>query len=134
MTACRWVSVKDVASPVVPSTLSPSQPLARRKRARAIERAQSGSPAPSQAVATAAITPPSLDSFISVSAIWLASAADAVGRERRHVDEISILCGQTNDLHRAVEADQQRPDHGGAAKLLDHFGGDCRRVECRDDQ
>src|SRR5262252_3830256 len=126
MTRRRCSSENDVASPVVPSTLSPSQPLARRKRARAVERAQSGSPVPSQAVATAAITPPSLDSFISVPAIWSASAADAVGRKRRHVDEISILRGQADDLHRTVEADQQRTDHGGAAKLLDHFGGDRR--------
>src|SRR5262249_45992374 len=52
------------------------------------------------------------------------SPTDTIGRERRHVDEIGVLCGQTNDLHRAIEAHQQRPDHGGAAKLLDHFGGD----------
>src|SRR5262249_51168317 len=98
--------------------------LSRRKRASAIERAQSGAPPPSHAVATAAITPPSLDSFISVSAIWSVSAADAVGRECRHVDEIGILRRQADDLHGAVEPDQQRPDHGGAAKLLDHLGRD----------
>ena len=42
---------------MVPSTLSPSQPLSRRKRASATERAQSGSPVASIAVAIAAITP-----------------------------------------------------------------------------
>src|SRR5580704_15438280 len=57
MTRRRCSSENEVASPVVPSTLSPSQPVSRRKRASAVERAQSGSPLSSTAVATAAITP-----------------------------------------------------------------------------
>src|ERR1700691_2404316 len=105
MTIWRCASAYDVASPVVPSTLSPSQPWSRRKRASATERGQSGSPAPSLAVATAAITPLSLVLVISVSEIWRGSSADAVRRERRHVDEIGILGGQAHDLHRAVETD-----------------------------
>src|ERR1700733_1783422 len=60
MTRLRCSSDNEVASPVVPSTLSPSQPLARRKRASAVERALSGSPLSSIAVVMAAITPPSV--------------------------------------------------------------------------
>src|SRR5580700_3961672 len=66
MTRLRCSSENEVASPVVPSTLSPSQPLASRKRASAVERALSGSPLSSIAVVMAAITPPSV--FVVVMA------------------------------------------------------------------
>src|ERR1700684_1522636 len=66
MTRLRWSSENEVASPVGPSTLSPSQPLASRKRASAVERALSGSPLSSIAVVMAAITPPSV--FVVVMA------------------------------------------------------------------
>src|SRR6516162_9819159 len=65
MTRRRWSSENEVASPVVPRTLSPSQPLARRKRASATDRTPSGSPLPSTAVAIAAITPSSDLVFVS---------------------------------------------------------------------
>jgi hypothetical protein len=42
---------------VVPSTFSPSQPVSSRKRASWVERAASGAPVSSTAVATAAMTP-----------------------------------------------------------------------------
>ena len=57
MTALRCSSENDVASPVVPSTFSPSQPVSSRKRASLVERAASGAPLSSTAVATAAMTP-----------------------------------------------------------------------------
>ena len=36
----------------------------------------------------------------------------------------SFSVAERHDLHRPVEADQQRPDHGGAAQLLQHLGRD----------
>ena len=44
------------------------------------------------------------------------------------------LAPERNDLHRLFEADDQRPDHGGAAKLLQHAGRDRGGVERRHDQ
>src|SRR5271154_7451444 len=67
MTRLRWSSENEVASPVVPSTLSPSQPLPSRKRAIAVERALSGSPLSSIAVVMAAITPPSVFVVVMVT-------------------------------------------------------------------
>src|SRR5665811_2426722 len=52
-----------------------------------------------------------------------ASAADIIGGQRRHVDQLIVLGAELHDLNRAVEAYQQRPDHGGAAQLLQHLGG-----------
>ena len=68
-------SENDVASPVVPSTLRPSHPLSRRNRASAVERALSGSPLLSTAVAIAAMTPASP---LLVTLILLAAAAASV--------------------------------------------------------
>src|SRR5271169_4421939 len=114
MTVLRCASENEVASPVVPSTLRPSQPLLRRKCASAVARPQSGSPLPSTAVAIAAMTPRRACLVMSASRHvtsgygGAASPADAVGGERRHVDEVAVLGREADDLHRAVEADQQR--------------------------
>src|SRR5580700_4235662 len=77
MTRLRWSSENEVASPVVPKTLSPSQPLPSRKRASAVERALSGSPLPSSAVVMAAITPLSVFVVVMVTQYrsFLAAAA-----------------------------------------------------------
>ena len=39
------------------------------------------------------------------------SPADIEARQRRHVDDVGILGAERHDLHRLVEADDQRPDH-----------------------
>src|SRR3974390_776850 len=122
MTRRRWSSEKEVASPVVPRTLSPSQPLARRKRASAVERSQSGMPPVPTAVAIAAMTPSSLLSFLLP--FMSASPAHVEGCERRHVGKLGIVGRERNDLNRPVEADQDRTDHGGAAKHLEQLCGD----------
>src|ERR1700730_15035084 len=67
MTRLRWSSENEVASPVVPKTLSPSQPLPSRKRASAVERALSGSPLSSIGVVMAAITPLSVFGVVMVT-------------------------------------------------------------------
>src|SRR5215470_7736572 len=101
MTVWRCASENEVASPVVPSTLRPSQPLSRRKRASLVARAQSGSPVWSIAVAIAAITPPSVGAGIGVSLVAaLESAADVVRGEPRHVDEFAVGGRQADDLDR----------------------------------
>src|SRR5215510_10771738 len=110
MTRLRCASENEVASPVVPSTLSPSQPLSSRKRASFVARGMSGSPAASTGVAIAAITPRSADSGIVL--LLYESAADVERGEARHADELGIGRRQPDDLHRPVEPDQQRPDHG----------------------
>ena len=51
----------EVASPVVPSTFNPSQPLSSRERASFVARAKSGAPLSSIGVATAAMTPARVD-------------------------------------------------------------------------
>src|SRR6185437_1517873 len=51
------------------------------------------------------------------------SPADVIGGECRHVDELSVVGGQRHDLHRTVEADQHRTDHGSAAEFPQHLGG-----------
>src|SRR5436190_11507594 len=122
ITPLRCSSENDVASPVVPSTLRPLQPVSSRNRASLTERAASGAPASSTAVATAAMTPESFLFAIKLS-------ADVVGRERGHVDQIGVLRGQVDDLNRIVEADEQRTDYRGAAQLLQHLGRDRRRME-----
>src|SRR6476660_8873951 len=137
MTRLRCSSENDVASPVVPSTFNPSQPLASRKRASAVERAQSGSPLSSTAVAMAAITPCSL-----LVVIWLlqdpewrpteklappsvlSSSADIERRERRHIDELGVIGRERHDLHRPVKPNQDRPDDRGAAQFLQQLGRD----------
>ena len=53
---------------------------------------------------------------------------------RRHVDDVRILGVEGDDLHRLVEADEQRADDGGAAEFLQHLGRDRGRVERRHDQ
>ena len=67
MTRLRCSSENEVASPVVPNTLSPSQPVSSRKRASAVERVLSGSPLSSIAVVMAAITPPSVFVVVMVT-------------------------------------------------------------------
>src|SRR5262249_10448434 len=57
ITPLRSSTEKEVASPVVPRTLRPSQPLLSRKRARLTARLRSGAPFSSIGVAMAAITP-----------------------------------------------------------------------------
>src|SRR5260370_2547789 len=57
MTAMRCLTDWDVASPVVPSRFSPSQPPASRRPALATSRSRSGSPVSRKGVAMAAITP-----------------------------------------------------------------------------
>src|SRR5579863_7006442 len=52
------------------------------------------------------------------------SPADVIGGDRRHVDELSVVRRQRHDLYRTIEPDQHRTDHGGAAKLHQHLGGD----------
>ena len=47
---------------------------------------------------------------------------------------LRVVGGERHDLHRAIEADQERADHGGAAKLHQHFGRDRGGVERRHDQ
>src|SRR6516164_9805390 len=104
MTVLRCASENEVASPVVPSTLRPSQPLLSRKCASAVARPQSGSPLPSTAVAIAAMTPRRACLVMSVSRIsraipsGAALPADAVGGQRRRVDEVAVLGGEADDL------------------------------------
>ena len=68
---------------MVPSTLSPSQPLSRRNFASATQRAQSGSPVPSVAVAIAAITPPIIDPMVSRSTFCFSYASVFLARIER---------------------------------------------------
>src|SRR5436189_1357103 len=89
ITPLRCSSENDVASPVVPRTLRPLQPVSSRNRASLTERAASGAPASSTAVATAAMTPESFLFAIKLS-------ADVVGREGGHVDQIGVLRGQVD--------------------------------------
>ena len=52
------------------------------------------------------------------------SAADIVGRDGRHVDDVGVLGGHGSDLDRLVEANQQRADDRRTAQFLQHLGGD----------
>src|SRR5690606_17500868 len=52
-----------------------------------------------------------------------------VSGDRRHIDDVGILGVQRYDLHRLVEADQQRANNGRAAQFLQHLGRDRRRVK-----
>src|SRR4029077_12497531 len=99
MTRLRCSSENEVASPVVPSTFNPSQPLASRKRASATERAQSGSPCASTAVAMAAITPRSLS---VISTPRGASPAHIERRDGGHIDELGVVGGKRHDLPQPV--------------------------------
>jgi len=94
--------------------IEPVEPWSRRKRARAIDGAQSGSPAPSQAVATPQSRRPAWTLSYRLRDIGRISR-DAIGRERRHVTR-SYPGGQANDLHER----SRRPaaaDHGGRQAL-----------------
>src|SRR5580700_4443617 len=109
MTRLRCSSENEVASPVVPSTLSPSQPLSSRKRANAVERAVSGSPLLSIAVVMAAITPPSVLVVVMATscALFLAAGPGAVDSQRE------ALPGKPRSMHH---------DGGlGHAFVLDQF-------------
>ena len=53
--------------------------------------------------------------------------ADIEGGERRHVHDVGILSRERYELHRLVETDDQRSDHGRAAELLQQFRSDRRR-------
>src|SRR3954469_15998671 len=121
----------EVASPVVPSTLRPSQPLSSRKRASLVARATSGAPSSVTGVATAAMTPESVlvTVLLTIGSPYVPLAADVICRQCRHVDQLIVLGAELHDLHRPVEADQKRSDHGGAAQLLQHLGRDRGRVE-----
>src|SRR3954468_3803801 len=110
MTAMRSSRENEVASPVVPSTLRPSQPLSSRKRASLAARATSGAPSSVTGVATAAITPESV--LLTVGSPYVLLAADVIRRQRRHVDELVVFRPELHDLHRPVEPDQKRTDHG----------------------
>src|ERR1043166_5835957 len=106
MTRLRCAVENEVASPVVPSTLRPSQPLSSRNRANLVARAESGSPVGAAGVVIAANTPVRrafgtgglLVGWASLSR----SAAYVIGGERRHIDELGIGRRQVYNLHRHV--------------------------------
>src|SRR5512135_943842 len=98
----RSSRVNEVASPVVPSTLRPSQPLSSRKRASLTARAKSGLPSSATGVATAAITP---ERVLLTFASPFRLTTDVICRQRRHVDQLVVLGAQLHDLHRPVEPD-----------------------------
>src|SRR5215471_16020981 len=121
MTRLRCSSENEVASPVVPSTFSPSQPLSSRKRASAVERAQSGSPLSSTAVAMAAMTPCSLSLMLSPwkpdYPLTLNAASAAMLTSCASLAESGTICtGRSSPTDWA--------DDGGAAQLLQQLGRD----------
>src|ERR1700730_2569845 len=131
MTRLRCSSENEFASPVVPSTLSPSQPLASRERASAVERAQSGAPSPPTAVAIAAITPLSL-----VASIFLLSglSADVECRERGHIGELGVIRRKRRDLNRAIKTNKNGAYYGRAAQHFQELGRDRGGMEGWHDQ
>src|SRR5262245_28569569 len=62
------------------------------------------------------------------------SSAHVERRERGHVDELGVVGRERHDLHRAVEPDQDRTDHGRATQLLQQLGRNRGGMECRHDQ
>src|SRR5581483_3904372 len=92
----------------------------------------SGAPSSVTGVAMAAITPDSL--VLKAISPGNALSTHIICGEGRHVHDLIVLGAELNDLHRPVEADQQRTDHGRTTKLLQHFRRDRGGVESRHHQ
>src|ERR1700728_256556 len=87
----------------------------RRDSARSIRPPKLLAPRPTRE--TSGPECPSLRFCMLSTAPLPTSSADIIGGESRHVDDLSVVRGQRNDLHRTVETDQHRADHRRPAEL-----------------